>query len=91
MSTTAHWPTSAPWSDERPGVDVAYNRAFARRRSGVEHAIGRLRPYQRLTQRDRPHRQRHPARGRAVAGVVNRQIRHRLTACRLRWAAIRAS
>ncbi len=84
-------PRRKPRGRDRPEEDIAYNRAFARRRIGVEHSIGRLRHYQCLTQRDRQHRQLHTARVRAVAGLVNRQIRHRLAACRLRRAAIRAS
>ena len=84
-------PRRKPRGRDRPGEDIAFNRAFARRRIGVEHSIGRLRHYQCLTQRDRQHRQLHTARVRAVAGLVNRQIRHRLAACRLRRAATRAS
>ena len=84
-------PRRKPRGRDRPGEDIAFNRAFARRRIGVEHSIGRLRHYQCLTQRDRQHRQLHTARVRAVAGLVNRQILHRLAACRLRRAATRAS
>jgi len=62
----------------RPPNDVVYNTAFSRRRIMVEHSIGRLRRYQALTQTDRHHRFHHSARVRAVAGLVNRQITHRL-------------
>ena len=79
-------PRRKPRGRDRPPEDVAYNRAFARRRIVVEHSIGRLRHYQCLTQRDRQHRRMHTARTRAVAGLVNRQIDHRLAACRLRAA-----
>ena len=84
-------PRRKPRGRDRPAADIADNRAFARRRIIVEHSIGRLRHYQCLTQRDRQHRQLHTARVRAVAGLVNRQLRHRLAACRLRRAARRAS
>jgi hypothetical protein len=40
----------------------------------VEHGIGRMRRSQVLTQTGRHHRQGHSARGRAVAGLVNRQL-----------------
>lgn len=58
----------------RPPEDIAYNRAFSRRRIIVEHSIARLRRYQSLSQTDRNHRQNHTARTRAVAGLVNRRI-----------------
>jgi hypothetical protein len=58
----------------RPPEDVAYNRAFARRRVIVEHSIGRLRTYACLTVCDRQHRTHHRARVAAVAGLVNLQI-----------------
>lgn len=59
---------------DRPPEDIAYNRAFAKRRIVVEHSIGRMRRYQSLSQTDRNHRQNHSARVRAVAGLVNRRI-----------------
>jgi len=64
----------------RPPEDVAYNRAFARSRIVVEHTILRMRRYQSLYQTDRHHRniKGHTERVAAVAGLVNRQIRHRL-------------
>jgi DDE superfamily endonuclease/Helix-turn-helix of DDE superfamily endonuclease len=69
-------PRRKPRGQPRRPQDRPYNRAFARRRIVVEHAIGRLRRYQALAQLDRHHRRRHPARVRAVAGLVNRQRRH---------------
>jgi hypothetical protein len=81
-------PRRKPRGRDRPPEDVAYNRAFARRRIGVEHSIGRMRHYQCLLQRDRQHRRLHTERVRAVAGLVNRQLDHRLAAWRL--AAARA-
>jgi hypothetical protein len=67
-------PRRKPRGHERPPEDRRYNRAFARRRIKVEHAIGRLRRYQALSQVDRHHRQGHTARVRAVAGLVNRML-----------------
>jgi hypothetical protein len=64
-------PRRKPRGKPRPAEDVAYNRAFARRRIVVEHTIGRMRCYQAVTQRDRHHRQ-HTGRVCAVAGLVNR-------------------
>jgi hypothetical protein len=71
-------PRRKPRAKERPAQDVAFNRAFSRRRIRVEHTIGRMRRYQCLSQIDRHHRQNHSARTRAVAGLVNRQIWSRL-------------
>lgn len=65
-------PRRKPRGQPRPPEDVAYNRAFARRRVGVEHGIGRLRRYDCLTQRDRHHRRGMTERNRAVARLVNR-------------------
>ena len=62
----------------RPPEDVAYNTAFAKSRIVVEHSILRMRRYQCLWQVDRHHRKGHTERVVAVAGLVNRQIRHRL-------------
>jgi len=67
-------PRRKPRGQPRPAEDVAFNTAFARRRIGVEHTIGRLRGYQALTQTDRHHRRGHTARVRAVAGLVNRRV-----------------
>jgi len=71
-------PRRKPRGQSRPPDDVAYNTAFSKRRIIVEHSIGRLRRYQALSQTDRHHRCHHTARVRAVAGLVNRQFRHRL-------------
>ena len=70
-------PGRKPRGQPRPPADVAYNRAFARRRVRVEHTIGRLRAFEALTQPDRHHRRGHTARVRAAAGLVNRQVRRR--------------
>ena len=67
-------PRRTPRGQARPPADLDYNRAFARRRVGGAHTLGRMRRYQALTQTDRHHRQHHPARVRAVAGLVNRQL-----------------
>ena len=71
-------PRRKPRGKERPEEDVCFNRTFSRRRIKVEHTIGRMRRYQSLAQTDRHHRKNHSARTRAVAGLVNRQIRSRL-------------
>ena len=68
-------PRRKPRGKDRPPEDVDFNRAFARRRLPVEHTIGRLRRYECLAQQDRDHRVNHSARVRAVAGLVNRQLR----------------
>jgi DDE superfamily endonuclease/Helix-turn-helix of DDE superfamily endonuclease len=67
-------PRRKPRGQARPPEDRRYNRAFARRRIKVEHAIGRLRRYQALTAVNRHGRQGHEARVRAVAGLVNRML-----------------
>jgi hypothetical protein len=67
-------PRRKPRGKHRPPEDVAYNRAFARRRIVVEHTIRRVRCYQAVTQTDRHHRRQHTARVRAVAGLVNRRL-----------------
>jgi hypothetical protein len=74
-------PRRKPNGKPRPAADVIYNRAFASRRITVEHTIGRLRHYQVLRQMDRQHRQGHTDRVVAVAGLVNRQIKARLSNC----------
>lgn len=71
-------PRRKPRGKDRPPEDVCFNRAFAKRRIVVEHTINRLRQYQCLSQTDRHHRRNHTPRVRAVAGLVNRQIRSRL-------------
>src|SRR5262249_17910750 len=58
----------------RPAQDRRYNRAFARRRIKVEHALGRLRRYQALSAVNRHGRKGQAARVRAVAGLVNRML-----------------
>jgi hypothetical protein len=73
-------PRRKPREKPRPPEDIIYNTAFAAERITVEHTIGRLRRYQALTQLDRHHRQHHAARVRAVAGLVNRHLDHRLGA-----------
>jgi hypothetical protein len=72
-------PRRKPRGKDRPPEDIAYNRAFSRRRIKVEHTIGRIRRYQSLSQSDRHHRKNHTQRVRAVAGLVNRQLRARCT------------
>src|SRR5262249_46471196 len=67
-------PRRKPRGQDRPPEDRRYNRAFARRRIRVEHAIGRLRRYQALSQVDRHRRKYHATRVRAVAGLVNRML-----------------
>jgi hypothetical protein len=71
-------PRRKPRGKVRPPEDILYNTAFSRRRIIVENSIGRMRRYQSITQADRQHRQLHPARVVAVAGLVNRQIKARL-------------
>jgi hypothetical protein len=68
-------PRRKPRGKDRPPEDVCFNRAFSRRRIVVEHTIGRIRTYESLSQMDRNHRQDHSMRVRAVAGLVNRQLR----------------
>jgi hypothetical protein len=65
-------PRRKPPGRDRPAADRRYNRAVSRRRIGVEHAIGRLRRFQAVTQVDRHHRRGHTERVQAVAGLVNR-------------------
>jgi hypothetical protein len=67
-------PRRKPRGKGRPREDRRYNRAFARRRIKVEHAIGRLRRYQALSAVNRHGRKGHEARVRAVAGLVNRML-----------------
>jgi hypothetical protein len=70
-------PRRKPRGQPRPLADRRYNKAFARRRIGVEHSIGRLRRFQALTHTDRHFRKGHTARVRAVAGLVNRMLDHK--------------
>lgn len=76
-------PRRKPRGQPRPAADAAYNTAFARERVAVEHGIGRLRRYQAITQTDRHHRRHHTPRTRAIAGLANRQLRHRRRPCAL--------
>jgi hypothetical protein len=71
-------PRRKPRNQPRPPEDVIYNTMIASVRIQVEHSIGRLRWYESLRQVDRQHREDHTARVVSVAGLVNRQIRHRL-------------
>jgi hypothetical protein len=73
-------PRKKPRGKPRPPEDKAYNSAFASRRIIVENTIGRMRRYQSITQTDRNHRQLHTPRVVAIAGLVNRQIDHRMPA-----------
>jgi hypothetical protein len=75
-------PRKKPWGKDRPRPpeDLAYNHAFSCRRIIVENTINRLRRYQCLTQTDRQHRQNYSTRVCAVAGLVNRQLAHRMPA-----------
>jgi hypothetical protein len=73
-------PRRKPRGKPRPAEDVAYNTAFSRRRIIVENTIGRMRRYQSITQTDRNHRQLHTPRVLAIAGLINRQLVHRLPA-----------
>lgn len=73
-------PHKKPIRGELSPEQIAYNHAFSQRRIIVETIINRLRRYQSLTQMDRQHRLNHTARVCAVAGLVNRQLRHRLAA-----------
>ena len=68
-------PRRKPRGKERPREDRVFNQAFARRRITVEHTIGRMRSYAALSQIDCEHRKHHQACVRAVAGLVNRQLR----------------
>lgn len=71
-------PRRKPRGKDRPPEDVIYNTAFSQRRIIVENSIGRMRRYQSITQADRHHRQLHMPRVVAIAGLINRQIGHRL-------------
>ncbi len=69
-------PRRKPRSKPRPEEDVGYNREFSRRRVVVEHSIGRMRRFKAVTEVDRHHQRHHAARVKAVAGLVNRQLRY---------------
>jgi hypothetical protein len=70
-------PRRKPRGKERPPADRTYNRAFSRRRIVVEHAIGRLRRFRALAHVNRHRRPGHAMRVRAIAGLVNRMLKHR--------------
>ena len=74
LHTGGATPRYKPRGEEQSEGDKAFNRAFARERSAVEHGIRRLRRYECLSQTDRHHRAKHAARVRAVAGLVNRRL-----------------
>lgn len=67
-------PRRKPRKRARPPEDVAFNTAFAQRRIYVEHAIGRARHFEAITQMDRHHRRNHTARVVAICGLVNRRL-----------------
>lgn len=69
-------PRRKPRGRPRPEEDIAYNKEFSRRRVKVEHSIGRLRRFKVVSEVDRHHQRDHAVRARAVAGLVNRQLRH---------------
>jgi hypothetical protein len=70
-------PRRKPRGKERPPADRKYNRAFSRRRIVVEHAIGRLRRFRAVSHMNRHRRPGHAMRVRAIAGLVNRMLKHR--------------
>ncbi|AMV24456.1 hypothetical protein VT84_08665 [Gemmata sp. SH-PL17] len=70
-------PRRKPRGKERPPAGRKYNRAFRRRRIVVEHAIGRLRRFRAVARVNRHPRPRHAVRVRAIAGLVNRMLKHR--------------
>jgi len=69
-------PRRKPRGKPRPEEDIAYNKEFSRRRVKVEHSIGRLRRFKAVTEVDRHHQRDHAGRVKAVAGLVNRQLRY---------------
>jgi len=71
-------PRRKPRGKPRPPEDVRYNRAFSRRRIVVEHAIGRLRRFRAVACVNRHRRAGHAMRVRAIAGLVNRMLDHRI-------------
>jgi hypothetical protein len=71
-------PRRKPRGTERPPEDRRYNRAFSRRRIVVEHAIGRLRWFRAVAYVNRHRRPGHALRVRAIAGLVNRMLDHRV-------------
>ncbi len=75
-------PRRKPRGKPRPPEDVSWNTMFASCRIQVEHRLCRLRCYQALKQTDRHHRRNHTARVVSCAGLVNRQLQHRLLGVR---------
>ena len=71
-------PRRKPRGKPRPPEDVRSNRAFSRRRIVVEHAIGRLRRFRAVAEVNRHRRAGHAVRVRAIAGLVNRMLDHRM-------------
>jgi hypothetical protein len=71
-------PRRRPWGKPHPPEDPAYNIVLSHRRVVVENSILGLCQYQVLTQTDRNHRRPHTTQVVALAGLVNRQIRHYL-------------
>lgn len=71
-------PRRKPRGRERPPEDRRYNRAFSRRRIVVEHAIGRLRRFRAVAGVNRHPRKGHEMRVRAIAGLANRMLDHRM-------------
>jgi hypothetical protein len=71
-------PRRKPRGKERPPEDRKYNRAFSRRRIVVEHGIGRLRRFRAVAHVNRHPRGGHACRVRAIAGLVNRMLDHRI-------------
>jgi hypothetical protein len=67
-------PRRKPKGGPRPEEDRLDNRAFARRRVRVEHALSRLRRFQALTAVNRHGRRGHAARVRAAAGLANHML-----------------
>jgi len=70
-------PRRKPRGKDRPPADRKYNRTFSRRRIVVEHAIGRLRRFRAVSHVNRHRRPGHAMRVRAIAGLVNRMLKHR--------------
>jgi DDE superfamily endonuclease/Helix-turn-helix of DDE superfamily endonuclease len=68
-------PRRKPRGKPRPAEDIAYNREFSRRRVKVEHSSGRMRRFKAVAEVDRHHQRDHTRRVKAVAGLVNRQLR----------------
>ncbi len=78
---TAARPRRKPKGKERPPEDIAFNKAFSRRRIKVEHRVpsgrGFARRFEAITQMDRHHRRNHAARVAAVCSLANRRLAYR--------------